>query len=271
MRQDTRVAATADIRRWLHVLRPVFLLGGFVVVWWCLATGTAQAAEGPHHDLGATTKVLGATADRVVGRAVPHAVAHRQHAAPVTQVVRHHLTPVRTTVRAAVLKPVTEAVRSKVAPVVRTTRAALSATPVTPVVEYVSPVASSDESAVLAGETPRSKAHANRLPHPSATSLTIPVEDPATTTPASSTPAAHDTHDAAVPTLPVGPNGDAPASLPCGATGSAAAQSGSGSGPGAAVCEAWTTTASPTTKTSIDAPAGRPTAGPAYQPSSSPD
>ena len=37
--------ATTDIRRFLHALRPVALLGGFVVIWWLLATGAAASAH----------------------------------------------------------------------------------------------------------------------------------------------------------------------------------------------------------------------------------
>ncbi len=41
------VTATTDERRWFSALRPLVLLGGFVLVWWFLMTGAAQANGGP--------------------------------------------------------------------------------------------------------------------------------------------------------------------------------------------------------------------------------
>jgi hypothetical protein len=93
MEQGHSLAGTTGTRR---LLRALFLLGGFVVVWWFLATGTAQAAEaphreGPHRDLGSVTKALGASVDRAV-----HQNTHQTR--PTVEHVTHRSQPVRRTV-----------------------------------------------------------------------------------------------------------------------------------------------------------------------------
>jgi hypothetical protein len=93
MEQGHSLAGTTGTRR---LLRALFLLGGFVVVWWCLATGTAQAADGPHHeephrDLGSVTKALGASVDRAVHQSTHQTRRTVEH-------VTHRSEPVRRTV-----------------------------------------------------------------------------------------------------------------------------------------------------------------------------
>jgi hypothetical protein len=93
MEQGYSVAGTTGTRR---LWRALFLLVGFIVVWWALATGTAQAAdaphpEGPHRDLGSVTKALGASIDRAV-----HQSTHQTR--PTVEQVTHRSQPVRRTV-----------------------------------------------------------------------------------------------------------------------------------------------------------------------------
>jgi hypothetical protein len=93
MEQGHSLAGTTGTRRFLRAL---FLLGGFVVVWWALATGTAQAAdgshrEGPHRDLGSVTQALGTSVDRSL-----HQSTHQTHR--TVEHVTHRSQPVRRTV-----------------------------------------------------------------------------------------------------------------------------------------------------------------------------
>jgi hypothetical protein len=301
MRQDTRVDATTDIRRWLRALRPFLVLGGFVVVWWCLATGTAQASEGPHHDLGTTTKALGGTVDRVVHRTADRTVGHVQRAthspevvSATTTTVRHHVAPVREVVEetveqtpvTSVVKPVVKTVAAQVAPVLEKAGKTLAKTPLGPVVAPVSEDVATvghvlpivGESAVLPGGTASSQVVEQ------VTSAAVPGagSDVSSDTVShtllgtfgtfgTSSAAALAGQDQAAPSSPVVPGGNDHGFLRAGSAGAASAQSGAGSAPGAALCGTTTDLAPSASKTSTSNPAGRPTAGPAYPPSCSPD
>jgi hypothetical protein len=114
MGQSSQVAGTTGTRRLLRALRPIVLLGGFVVVWWCLATGTAQADTGSEHDTR-VTRVLARTADRVVDQRAHRTVdrvRHSGHMSPRTvgRTVRHQAAPVAapvsTTVQRTLVKPI---------------------------------------------------------------------------------------------------------------------------------------------------------------------
>jgi hypothetical protein len=283
MRQDTRVAATTDIRRWLRALRPLLMLGGFVVVWWCLATGTAQASEGPQHDLGTTTKALGGTVDRVVH----HATHSPKATSSATTTVRHHVAPVRQVVAKTVeqtpakslAKPVVQAVTAQVTPVLDKAEKTLAKTPLGPVVspvvkdvtavEHTLPVVG--ESAVPQGETgsPRVAEQVTAGAVSTVISDTFSPEFSGNFDAPSATAVAG--QDRVAPSSPVVPGGNDHGVLPAGSTGAASAQSGSGSAPGSALCGTTTDLAPHTSKTSPSTSAGRPTAGPAYPPSCSPD
>lgn len=253
MSQGTAVAVTTDTRRSFTGLRPFLLLGGFVVLWWCMATGTAQAAEAPHHDLGTTTKALGATADRVVHQTTHHAVdrvRHTSHSPKVTQNVTETVT-----------QKVSQGIRQHVAPVraavVKTVQVTLTKTPVgaatAPVLQRLDSMALVGEFASLQGET---------------RSGTAPSAPPVAPSPSAT--AGNDQAQAA-PGSPDERGADQHPFLQTGSTGASSAQSGSGADTSAAASEAATVVAPAATKTSTNAPAGRPNAGPAYPPSSSPD
>ena len=180
MRHRNAVTTTTGIRRWVRALRPVFVLGGFVVVWWCLATGAAQASDGPHHDLGTTTKALGATADRVVHQTAHRALDRGQHAShspkvtpkpvrhvteKVTKTITHQVAPVRSVVEKTVEQTPVKPVLKKVAPVLDKVSSTLSTTPLGPVVkpvtedvsEVVQGSSAAGEFASLQGETSSSQ------------------------------------------------------------------------------------------------------------------
>lgn len=117
------VAPASTARRNLSALRPLLLLGGFVLVWLLLMTGAAQADEGPlgsGQDLGVTTKALTGQAP-VADSAKPAAPE-----APVREVLKS-VEPVAT----PVLKPVTTTMRTAVRDVAK----AVENTPVKPVVQ----------------------------------------------------------------------------------------------------------------------------------------
>jgi len=111
MNQDLVSPATAAKRSRRHALRPWLLLGGFVAVWWILATGTAQADSAPRHHLQVTETVSALThatpvrhlADR--GHQVTRQTTHHANA-----VVKHPVATVRHTTRAAVAAT-TESIR----------------------------------------------------------------------------------------------------------------------------------------------------------------
>ena len=86
------VTATTDARRWFSALHPLVLLGGFVLVWWFLMTGAAQADGGPDGGLADTARSATGTVERVVHRPAPRSApaekARQQHRAPVAHVSR---------------------------------------------------------------------------------------------------------------------------------------------------------------------------------------
>jgi hypothetical protein len=84
MNQDVVSPATAEKRPRLRALRPWLLLGGFVAVWWILATGTAQADSAPALPLHVAETASGLT-----------------HAAPVQPLVDRGHQVTRTTTRHA--------------------------------------------------------------------------------------------------------------------------------------------------------------------------
>jgi hypothetical protein len=84
MNQDVVSPATAEKRSRLRALRPWFLLGGFVAVWWILATGTAQADTAPRLHLHVAESASALT-----------------HAAPVKHLVDRGHQVTRTTTRHA--------------------------------------------------------------------------------------------------------------------------------------------------------------------------
>ena|ERR1700712_45514 len=83
MNQDLVSPATAEKRSRRHALRPWLLLGGFVAVWWILATGTAQADSSPRHHLQVTETVSALTHSTPVRH-----LADRGH--QVTRETAHH-------------------------------------------------------------------------------------------------------------------------------------------------------------------------------------
>lgn len=272
MDQGTPVAATTDSRRVLHALRPLVLLGGFVVLWWCLATGTAQASDGPHHGLGATTRAL----TGAVHQPVRHVTGRGQHAlgaaSRAARPVRHQTSPLvaaaRTTSRTSpVASPLTSTTKTvhvhlaaalqQVGPTLSQTAVGAVILPATTVVEHLQLVG---ESSTLQGETLSSYAPGMR-PSTSLTSAVLPAS-------AGQLTSTLQGQDRAAPSSPVGQDADGHALTSTGSTGASAAPSGSG--PGTSTCESSTVSSPSATKTSISTPAGRRCAGPAYPPSSSP-
>jgi len=126
------VTATTDVRRWFSALRPLVLLGGFVLVWWFLMTGAAHADGDPDGGLADTARKATGTVDRVVDRPAPRsaprsAPAHQaeQHQAPVahiTRAVRQRVDTAVSPVTAPVVSVTEQAVENHVKPV--TTRTA---------------------------------------------------------------------------------------------------------------------------------------------------
>ena len=128
--EHSGVITAADRRRPLPALRPFLVVGGFVFLWWCLATGTAHADGTPERGASLVDHALPAAA------AHPVPQKHATHAEPaerrvsVTAVVeRVRQTPTTTETVAAV--------RAVVEPVVRQTRAIVDATPAGPAVGAV--------------------------------------------------------------------------------------------------------------------------------------
>jgi hypothetical protein len=291
--QGTRVAATTDTRRFGRALRPLLLLGGFVVLWWCLATGTAQADDGAH-DLGKATRGLAGTVERAAhqpGRnaAGPaHRATHstapklahtgRQHAASaVSPVDSPAVRTVESTVRTSPVKPqldaATTALRTEVVPVLEQTRQTVDMTvlgiSVIPELEGLETVGDSlplvAGSSTLQGETPSKQAARAH----SAARATTAVDTTSLTGLTGPSAAAVESQDRVVHGSPVGAPWDDHA---LGAFGGAGAVSTlSSSGAGAAFRHAAPVMGPDTAKTLISSLADRHPAGPAYQPSSSPD
>jgi hypothetical protein len=287
MGQSSQVAGTTGTRRLLRALRPIVLLGGFVVVWWCLATGTAQADTGSEHDTR-VTRVLARTADRVVDQRAHRTVdrvRHSGHMSPRTvgRTVRHQAAPVAapvsTTVQRTLVKPImaeiTHVARPPVTKVLKQTRSILAKAPVArPALEGLDSAAgdlpSIGESSTLQGETALSKPR--RLAPFAATDaapqnheLTSP-----TTTPATGSVVAAST-DQGTPASPLGDPRHDRALGYCGTGGASSAQSGSGPGAGGGVIENGLRIPPPTAGTTSSMLAARLPAGPTYPPSSSPD
>lgn len=78
MDQSAVIDATPGTRRWLRVVRPLLLLGGFVALWVTLATGTAHADDG-HGPLHTTTQSVAGTVDHSVSQPLRHVVKHESH------------------------------------------------------------------------------------------------------------------------------------------------------------------------------------------------
>ena len=293
------VTATADERRSFSALRPLLLLGGFVLVWWFLTTGAAQASGGPDSALADTARSATGTVERVVDRPAPRSAPAgkvRQHRAPVAHVteavtqrvdtvVGPDTTPVASVAERTVentVKPVTtratDTVRSTVRKVVKDVRSDLGqGTVVLPELhpgEVVAPPVKADESSTRVGET---RSNGSRADAFGTASSMLPVAGVATgvTSPATTFDATPDTtgtsgQDTAIPTPPGGGHSGG-AFSPADHEGASSVPSGHG-GPMASdrdaqalrIAPAATTTS---TVTSVD----RLPAGPAYPPASSPD
>lgn len=295
MSQGTRVAATTDTRRFGRALRPLLLLGGFVVLWWCLATGTAQADDGAH-DLGKATRGPAGTVERaahqparnVAGpahRATHSAapkVAHtvRQHAAPaVSPVASPAVRTVENTVRTSPVKPLldaaTTAVRTEVVPVLEQTRQTVETTvlgiSVIPELEGLETIEDAlplvGGSSTPQGETPSKQA----ARAPSAARATTAVDATSLTGLTGPSTRALESQDRVVHGSPAGAPWNDHALGAFGGAGAASTLSSSGSGAGAAFRHAAPVIGPDTAKTLISSLVDRHPAGPAYQPSSSPD
>jgi hypothetical protein len=289
MSQEPQVAATADASRSGRALRPLLLLGGFVVLWWCLATGTAQADDSSH-DLAKATRGLAGTVERTAQKPVHHvatraAKATHPSASKAAHTVHQHAAPaasspvihtVEKTVGTSPAKPLLDAataVRTKVAPALeqtlQTVDTAVLGTSVIPELEGLGPVAYAvpvlDDSS-LQGETPSSPV------------VDVPVATPSSSTVAAASLAAlaHpsavalDNLDRVVPGSPAAPR-DNHGLATLGGTSAATGESGSGSGVGAALCDTALDVGADATRILISSLADRHPVDPAYQPSSSPD
>jgi hypothetical protein len=284
MGQSSQVAGTTGTRRLLRALRPIVLLGGFVVVWWCLATGTAQADTGTEHDTR-VTRVLARTADRVVHQRAHWTVdrvRHSGHMSPRTvgKAVRRQAAPVAapvsTTVQRTLVKPimarVTDVARPPVTKVLKQTRSILAKAPVVrPAIEGLDSAAedlpSIGESSTLQGETALSKPR--RLAPFSATDAAPQNHE---LTSSASTPATGSVVAAStVQGTPASPLGDPWHDRALGSGGASSAQSGSGPGAGGGLIENGLRIPPPTAGTTSSMLTARPPAGPTYPPSSSPD
>ena len=277
MGQDFAVAAATDIRRVLRALRPLALLGGFVVMWWCLATAAAQADDGPGPDLGTTHRAVAATADGVTHqptrRVADRVRAHRAAPVKVVKTVRHDASPVLSAPRAIVrsspagpvVTGVSDTVRSHLTKVVEQTRTALETTPAGGSGIPELDTSSVGESSTLQGETPLTHAAGNRAEHFTALAGADAVNlfFPASTTASTGL-------DQAAHGSPPGDRSNTPSLRSSGTSAASSSQSGSGQSAGAALCESgFDTTLA--TKTSVSSLADSRPAGPAYAPSSSPD
>jgi hypothetical protein len=286
MSQVTPVAATTDVRRSGRALRPWLLLGGFVVLWWCLATGTAHAEDGSH-DLRKATQALTGTVERATHRPVQHVAEHAgpvaETATPAVRTVEKKVenTVARTVAQtvaqtpvAPVLEAATSPVRTAIAPVLEQTREALGGTILGTVTipELQGPAGLVGALPVvgtpdLSGVT----APAPAPIEPPVVQAAVADTSPATGLTAPSTFALQH-QDRVVPVGPAGAPWGGPAFGALGGTAVAAAQSGSGtSGPSAALQQALPAIGPDTTSTLVPSHSDRRPVGQAYQPSSSPD
>ena len=284
MGQVTASGVTADRRLPLRALRAFLLLGGFLVLWWCLLTGTAQAVEGPGRGPGDAPRGLAGAvsdlADRPGHSAVERDRRGPQMAAKLAQAVRHHAAPVTTlaerTVEKATTEPVvaeaTATVRSTVTEVVEGTRSTIETTVErTPLASVVAPEGDDSETLPFDGEssTEQGETPSKQTPKGTATSAAAAMlasgaaataADPSTTGQDRAelwSPADHEQNDS-IPTSSWSPSATATQS----GGGASAASDVSGTGPvrtpATTACASWSS-------------AERLPAGPAYPPASSPD
>jgi hypothetical protein len=289
------VTATTDERRWLSALRPLVLLGGFVLVWWFLMTGAAQADGGPDGGLDDTVRSATSTVERVVHRPNPRSAPAdkaRQHRTPVAHVakavsqrvdtvVAPVAAPVVSVAERAVennVKPVTTRTTDTVRKVVKDVRSGLeNGTVVTPELnpdELVVPPLKTGESSARVDETRSNEARgqdfrttSSMLP---AAGVVTPLASPAAAFDAAPQMTATSGPDTAIPAPSGGVNSDGAAS-PTDHDGVSSVPSGNGgllasdqNAQALVIAPAASTTS---TVTSVD----RLPAGPAYPPASSPD
>jgi hypothetical protein len=289
------VIATTDERRWFSALRPWVLLGGFVLVWWFLMTGAAQANGGPDGGLADTARSAPGTVERVVHHPAPRSATadktrqpHRSPVADVTPVVRQRVDTVISPVAAPVASVAEHAVESNVEPVAARTTDAVrkvvkdvrsgleNGSAVVPGLnpdELVLPPLKAGESATRVGQTRSNETGASNFQTassmlPAAGGVTA-LGSPAAAFDASPKTVATSGPDTATPTPAGGVNSDG--SLSPADRDGASSTSGNG-GPLVSDQNAealiMTPLASATsTVTSVD----RLPAGPAYPPASSPD
>ncbi len=258
MGHGTEVSATTDIRRVLYALRPVAVLGGFVLVWWCLMTGAAQADSGIQRGLESAKPVTG-------------------HVQKGHQAVRHHADLVVSATSASARKspaaPIadvaTTTVRTQVSQVVEHTKSAIAAAPVAPALSTPKDLHQAKqpvrESSTGQGETRSSDAKPPGVAAPSSGISVDAAEglvDPTGTTFTGA--------DRAAPSSPAGEGSGSTAWTRSAGSG-ASAQSGSGAGAGAGVTGNGLCLVAPLTHTSSTSLAVRHAVGPAYPPGSSPD
>jgi hypothetical protein len=264
MGNGTEVAATTDIRRVLRALRPLGALGGFVLVWWCLMTGAAQADSATQHGLASARPFAG----------------HVQHR---HQAVRHHVDRVlsapRVTVHqnpaAPIARVATATVRTHATQVVKNTRPAMAAAPVVPTLSTPEKLLQAEqpvrESSTGQGETRSSHAKSHDRTERIATTSSGMSTDAAEglTAPAGTTLAGA---DRAAPSSPAGEGSGSTARTGSASSGASTQPgTGTGTGTGAVVTGNGLRLVAPTAHTSSTSLAVRHCAGPTYPPGSSPD
>jgi hypothetical protein len=294
------VTETTDERRWSRALRPLVLLGGFVLLWWVLMTGAAQADDGPDGGLADTarhaTGSLERAVDHPVRRTVSSGKAH-QHRAPVgqlTRTVRAHVNPVVSPVTAPVGSVAKQTVENNVKPVTTRTTDAVRST--------VDKVAKGVESGLENGPAKLPELHADKAAVPplvtaesstrvgetrSHGSLGRPFAAPTPVLPAvgladdlgtlvtapENGANASDPNgpDMATPTPLPGDQQGGGAVIPAEHEGTSSAPSGNGGSVTAADTAAALVIAPATARTSTVSSVDRLPAGPTYPPASSPD
>jgi hypothetical protein len=235
-------------------------------MWWCLATGAAQADAGPERDPGAPNRALAASAERAthqpIQRAADRAHPHRAAAGKSAKAVRHHaarvLSAPNAIVKSTPVEPMvtgaSDTVRSQLTRVVEETATALDKTPLGSSIPGLEGPMSLDAILPLLGE-----------------SSTLQGETGAASRFSSASSAAFAGQDQAAPGSPLGSGFNSPVFGSPGNTAACAVQSGAGSGTGAGLCEAGLHITLATTRTPFSSLADWHPAGPAYPPASSPD
>ncbi len=279
-------AVTTDIRRFLRALRPVATLCGSVVLWWCLATGAAEATDGQQREGLGTDRVIGTvdevaqTAPRLAGNTArqTHDPARSSVAAEVIKTVRQHADPirsvtrtiVRTTAAEPVVARVSHTVRVQVRPALQQVRAVLDATPVggavIPEAESAGDVALVGESSILQGQTTSNRSSGSTAEMVAPRGGSIP-----STSPDAGSPTALDGQAQAAASPSSGGDAEGPALRSSGGTAASSAQGGAPPGPGAGLRAAGLDHTLPSTRTAISSLADRIAAGPAHRPASTPD